>query len=212
MRDQVLEAIDHAVLCSVPMLAIMSNAEPAIGYALCTDNDLGGIYVAGYTASDASMFREDNYRYRPAEWPMEYLIQEASHLLNEWVYLQSLNDAKGLEPGDDHLRPWKADVFEDIVSILEKNRAAGTFNDDMTVLFISHDPSPWMADKINDAIRRLNSPEVYDEWKREIYDGWIEAQLQWQEFQAKRPKNIIKRYFGNFWSSIRRMHSNRTLP
>ncbi|MBX2865076.1 MAG: hypothetical protein KTR27_16105 [Leptolyngbyaceae cyanobacterium MAG.088] len=112
MRDQVLEAIDHAVLCSVPMMAIMSNAEPAIGYALCTDNDLGGIYVAGYTASDVSMFHENNYRYRPAEWPRSLSIQEASNLLNEWVYLQSLNDVDGLEPGDDHLRPWKADVNE----------------------------------------------------------------------------------------------------
>ncbi len=166
----------------------MGGGEPPVGYAFCVDDDLLSFYIAGYTVSDIPSFAKDSYRYLPAEWPQECYakpINNASYFLGWWVGSLYEQEEGRIGVGNDHLRSWKADVVADIVSILANHRAAGKFTDDMTVLFTSHDPGDWMAEKVKDAVRRLNSPAIYGEWKREVYDGWLNSRLLWQEARSK---------------------------
>ena len=73
-------------------------------------------------------------------------------------------EPESIEPGDDHLRPWKKEAFESLVAVLAELRATADLPSDVRVWVTSHDPSDAMADWIREGVEQLNAPEVYEGW------------------------------------------------
>lgn len=175
--NSVVEAIHAAIPASLAELARRASPEALAGYALCTDNDERTLYATAYRMADLDSFRWRTFRYLPAEWPLEDFsepIAAASRALERWADHHYSIEPDSVNPSDDHLRPWKAVTFNEIVAVLTNHRAAGTFRGIDFVMLTSHDPNDWMANLIINGTRQLNPPGIYDEWRvvwKECYGG-----------------------------------------
>lgn len=142
-------------------------------YALCTDADFRTLYGAGYRSEDARKFSAPELRFLPAEWPLkEYsALAPASEALERWMDQNYAREGDDIEPGDDHLRPWKRRTFEEAIEVLSEFRKSGLIRDETALWITCHDPNDAMVDWIRAGVLKLNDADTFEKWS-EAWAFW----------------------------------------
>ena len=164
--DKLKESLREAIPASLHSLQSLAGGERLAAFALCTDLDLATLCAAAYTPSHAENFSRPELAFLPANWPLEDksdAMRQASRILWDWVHTQYDADPDGLEPWDDHRRPWKAETFRAIVDVLEELRNAPLLKD-IPVWLTAHDMGAEMKRWIRDGVVRLNSEAMVEQW------------------------------------------------
>lgn len=165
LRQQLVDSI----AVSVRDVHEKHPGDAIVSYALCTDADLLSVYGAACTASMAGGFKKDFYRYLPAEWSrMEFGRQfaEASSTLDRLASAHYAAEGDDVGPDDDHLRPWKGELLDELVAALREHRDQGTFEPDVFLIATPHDSGQWLWDRVAEVTRSFNTPGHYEEWRR----------------------------------------------
>ncbi|CAN0546035.1 unnamed protein product, partial [Laminaria digitata] len=74
-------------------------------------------------------------------------------------------EADDIGPGDDHLRLWKKNLFNEIVGVLEAARASGLLGLPCFLVVQYPDAGPAMSAWIRAGVRRLNPPTMCAAWE-----------------------------------------------
>ncbi|MEM9070885.1 MAG: DUF4303 domain-containing protein [Myxococcota bacterium] len=113
MTIELRDAVVSAIGVSLDGFRNRFPDESIACYAVVTDNDLGSLYGAICTTSRAEDFDDSTYRFRPAEWDVEDTssFKSASKLIRKIVDQRYSKEGPEIGPDDDHLRPWKAELF-----------------------------------------------------------------------------------------------------
>ena len=179
----------HSGIPPSPLLAKLTIAIPAsyaalsldgtrklAAYALCTDADLRTLYAAAYTQEDGEQFQDRRFMFLPADWPLEDASEEmnnASDALSSWMDDQYEIEGSEVGPGDDHLRPWKREVFEAIVGLLASFQLTGIAPANMPLWLTCHDPNNEMVHWIRNGVKQLNEPANFSRWE-EAWAYWCQ--------------------------------------
>lgn len=149
------------------------GAVPLRALSLCTDEDLRTLYVAAYSEGDEEARRAagrpfEEWGFSPADWPREQgdAVESASNELSALADSKYAVEPDDVRPDDDHRRPWKSELFEDLVDATMTLREQDGVTADVLLVVTSHDYGEWMFERIVTAARRLNSPERFAAWSR----------------------------------------------
>jgi hypothetical protein len=172
---KLLQLVEAGVESTARQLEVACAGQRLTGYALCTDDEVCGVYHVACTAEHAAtagaelreLLKKEygpesgvyDVRFKPEEWKLDAErddLEAASKLLA----LRADLDVEG----DCHTQCEKA--FECLVLALERCRSKGIFADDVYLCALSMDPCDAMERMGDEAVLRLNAPGVVREWRR----------------------------------------------
>ena len=171
-RNALREALADGLSDAVEQLA-PDATDPLRALSLCTDEDVRTLYVAAYSTSDeaertAAGRTFEEWGFSPAEWPREHAaaVERVSNELSRLADSRYAVEPDDVLPDDDHLRPWKSELFEDLVGAMSTLREQARVAPDVLLIVTSHDYGEWMFQRIRAGARRLNTPERFAAWSR----------------------------------------------
>lgn len=156
--DYLGRIIEEGVARSAAELRTRHAGGRVVSYALCSDDELSGLYDVAFTEDLLKVAKDPSDRFNPVEWslaPAAQHLEQASALLRQRASLDT--------DGEFHTQIDRA--FECLVRTMERIRGQGLFADDVFVTICSTDPSEGMRELEAAAILRLNSPAVIREWR-----------------------------------------------
>ena len=150
--------------------------DPLIAFALCTDDDLAGVFHVGCTQKCESASQERGVRYLPNEWTRASDAEPQS-LASVQEHLQQIWRAP---PAED----WgtkRDEHFDALVEGLVAARHELGLDGSIFLTVISTDPSDHLQRLEEAALPRLNDPTVMRQWLRWRLVGtteWLSTILQ----------------------------------
>lgn len=122
-------------------------------YGLITDEDLRT--VMGCALTREAFDRMGAERFHPAEWLEHYepfdLANTEMGAIADRHYAEEADD---VGPDDDHLRPWKAELYASLVEALRNRKEWGSFDQGVFLIATSHDPNDWLFRQVDASTKR----------------------------------------------------------
>lgn len=154
--DELARLLDAGIRRSA---ASLGAGPKLLGYALCTDDEVCGVYDAACTEKQFPGLESPEARDLPVEWtevPWPDELKAASRLLQKRAQLDG--------QGDSHTQIDRA--FDCLVAAMLKARSLGLFDGGVFLTVCSTDPCKEMESAADAATRRLNPPELVRAWLR----------------------------------------------
>lgn len=169
--DDLFRTWRETLAAEIPRAAkvLETRGEPLRAFALVTDEDLRTVYAAGYTAEGERVLeeRDEGASLYPPEWPeTSSELERSSKLQSAYCDVHYSTEGSEVGPGDDHLRPWKKRVADEMGAVLAQLRADGVFQEDCVLVAWTSDADELLADWLDAASRAANSPGRFDAWMR----------------------------------------------
>lgn len=173
--DDLTDMLVAAVRSSLRSITDAHPGEHLSGFALCTPEDGGQVVAPIGTTTEwcSSSASYPEARYIAVEWPYDegYAAFEAPNVelsrrqdadMRQW-----LNDGEqqGVA-GDREPQPNFERSFECMVRSLERVKHDDRLPDDLLLIVTSVDPDTDMEQLANDAVRRLNTAQLHEAWRR----------------------------------------------
>jgi len=169
VREGALEAI--AALSSDP-------EDPLLTFALCTDDDVSGVFHVGCTLQFARTSEFPDVRFQPTDFAQTgQCSPEALDMASEEF---QRDDRRPKGPGWAQARD---DDFNAMAEGLAAARATGKIPDSVFMTVMSTDPGDHMSSLEENWLPRLNAPEVlrlWRQWRLDCARSWLSG------LQAKR--------------------------
>ena len=164
---------DKAVVGTISRFGEERPGKEMFGFALCVDEDMLSVFGRASTQEYAQTLERQKRVYYTGDWDFENhdLYHEASLALAALSAEYYQSERPDIGPGDNHLRPWKADLFRVLVDVLGELRAKGAFSEEIFLLVGLNDCGEWMLERMNDGARALNRDDHYKIWRTLWYDS-----------------------------------------
>ena len=154
--DELFSNVKMAIRESVIEIKANLCNDSIIGYALCTDDCLGGLFCCAVSSEALRRSGDPDLLYCPTDWPpcnvgylFEAIDKELRRRVSETVNVR------------DHVD----EVFELLINILVALRAEGFFDTFVFLSVLSTDPSPYLEMLELHSIENLNRSEIVEGYK-----------------------------------------------
>lgn len=175
-KRDIVDLVQIGCVEAIRSLQAAHPADPLIGFALCTDDDLAGVFHVGCTQKCESESHEPGVRYLPNEWTQSSDV-EPDALARVQAHLQQTWRAPSVQDWDTK----RDEHFEALVEGLVAARHELGLDGSVFLTVISTDPSDHLERLEEAALPRLNGPEVMRQWLRWRLEGtteWLSTILQ----------------------------------
>lgn len=156
--DELAKMVAEAASSSILLLKSARPAEHISGYALCTDDSLSTLFHVATSREFCAKSPIRDVQFLAIEWPYD----EGRDLFDEpYARLSALHKkARASEAFASHLESSFAALQGALLSLRKNNLV----DQDVLLVVTSTDPGRWSRRRTVEAVRKLNSAELFQRW------------------------------------------------
>ncbi len=158
-KHEIVDLVRIGCVEAISAIQGMDASDPLIAFALCTDDDLAGVFHVGCTRRFESDSTVRGVRYLPCDWSQTGNVEPRS-LTSVQRHLQRL----WKEPPGEVWDTKRDESFEALVEGLAAASRELGITDTTFLAVMSTDPGEHMERLEEEAVLRLNHPAVVGQW------------------------------------------------